>query len=116
MNTPLDRLGELFEEFKKEGLVDIKLSTRDLKDVTVEAVAAELVAMLEARREGKFTPLKFNDSHKLRPDTPDMVKLREVMAAKEDDPQKLYICDVWCGHPADSEKCWCDKGKLRCTT
>ena len=46
------------------GLVDIRFALTDAPGATVETVAAEANAMLQAHASGQSCPLVFNDSHR----------------------------------------------------
>jgi len=46
-------------------------------------------------------------------DEPNYVFEEHYTTQEQPKEREPYICDEWCGHPADSEKCWCDKYKFK---
>lgn len=58
-----ERLTGRFAQMAETGLVDVKFLLRDTSEAILEEVCEEVSALLDARDNGEWTLLEFNDSH-----------------------------------------------------
>ena len=60
--TNLEKLAELYKRKAEQGLVDVSFAFKETaKNASAEELAGEILAMEEAIKAGKSTPLDFGD-------------------------------------------------------
>lgn len=62
MSDPVEQLEQLYEEKRKNGLVDVKFVFKDsVKDASLEEICQEILNIDEAIKKGNYTKLDFGD-------------------------------------------------------
>lgn len=62
MSDSVEQLEQLYEEKRKNGLVDVKFVFKDsVKDASLEEICQEILNVEEAISQGNYTKLDFGD-------------------------------------------------------